>query len=148
MCKGIQKHKENERKEMWCLILEYETRIGEKNTQINVMEWKNWVSEAYIGNLETERHKERCRCHLCNVEQNVLHLLQKRNEAQRWREQFLDNKRLHINEVIAYMKKICNKTQRIKKFRSICTQSKRRAKKLRDNNCASSRKKWDRRNCT
>jgi hypothetical protein len=66
-------------------------------------------SKVYIGNLETERHKERCGCHLCNDEENVLHLLQKRNETQRWREQFLDNRWLQINEVIAYVKIICNK---------------------------------------
>jgi len=64
---------------------------------------------VYIGNLETERQKERCRCHLCNVEKYVLHLLQKHNETLRWREQFLDNKRLHINEVTAYVKIICKK---------------------------------------
>jgi hypothetical protein len=32
MCKGIQRQRENERKEIWYLILEYEAKIGEKNT--------------------------------------------------------------------------------------------------------------------
>jgi hypothetical protein len=84
----------------------------------------------YIGNLETERHEERCGCYLCKDKENVLHLLQKRNETQRWKEQFLDNRRLHINEVTAYVKIFCNKITELRTLGQFDTQSKRQGKKL------------------
>jgi len=37
------------------------------------------------------------RCLLYKEEENVVHILLKCNEIQRWREEFLDNKLLYIN---------------------------------------------------
>jgi hypothetical protein len=47
---------------------------------------------------------------LSNEDENVVHILLKYNETQRWREQCLDDKWLHINEEIASKKIIsCSK---------------------------------------
>jgi hypothetical protein len=44
------------------------------------------------------RGVEKGRCPLCNEEENESHILLKRKETHRWREQFLNDKWLCINE--------------------------------------------------
>jgi len=61
-----------------------------------------------MWNLGGKRgHVEKGRFPLCNEEENVVHLLLKRdgaNETQRWREQFVDIKWPYVNEKKAYRK--------------------------------------------
>lgn len=58
---------------------------------------------------------EKGRWPLSDEEQDVVHMLIKCNATQRWQEQFLDNKGLHINEEIAYKKIISfNKITKLK----------------------------------
>jgi hypothetical protein len=55
-------------------------------------------------------------CHLCKEEKNIVPIPLKCNETQRWRQQLLGNKWLHMNEEIAYTKIIsCNKISELKK---------------------------------
>lgn len=51
---------------------------------------------------DKRRDVEKGRWPLSDEEENVVHMLITCNETQRWQEQFLDNKGLHINEEIAY----------------------------------------------
>ena len=47
---------------------------------------------------------------MCKEEENVVHTLLKRNETQMWREKFVDNNWLYINEEMVHKKIIsCSK---------------------------------------
>ena len=47
---------------MWSLILEYETRMGERTSRRSIKsEWEKWVSMVSIGNSESMEYKERRR---------------------------------------------------------------------------------------
>jgi hypothetical protein len=60
-----------------------------------------WVRLGLWKLRGERRNAEKGRCPLCNEDENVVNILLKRNETQRWRGQFLDNKPLNTNEEIA-----------------------------------------------
>jgi hypothetical protein len=83
-----------------------------------------------IWRLRCERRDaEKGRCPLCNEVENVAHMLLKCEEAQKRREQFLNNKWLHINEETACKNIIsCKNITELKK-RYIFIQSERQVGK-------------------